>query len=78
MYNDLVKETKINYEEFAKTPELRNQTLQVAQKEYLKGNINQTEYHRVNAIATQPVVERSNKVPFIDLVNYKPTKRIIN
>ena len=77
-YNDLVKETKINYEEFAKTPELRNQTLQVAQKEYLKGNIDETEYHRVKAIATQPVAERSNKVPFIDIVNYKPTKRIIN
>ena len=76
-YNDLVKETKINYDEFAKIPELRNQQLQVAQKEYLKGNI-ETEYHRVKAIATQPVAERSNKVPFIDIVNYKPTKRIIN
>ena len=77
-YNDLVKETKINYDEFAKIPELRNQPLQVAQKEYLKGNIDETEYHRVKAIATQPVAERSNKVPFIDIVNYKPTKRIIN
>ena len=77
-YNDLVKETKINYDDFAKTPELRNQALQVAQKEYLKGNIDETEYHRVKAIATQPVAERSNKVPFIDIVNYKSTRRIIN
>ena len=77
-YNEILQPKQIQYDEFAKAPELRSQALRVAQKEYLKGIIDETEYHRVKAMATQPIAEHSSKVPFVDIVNYKPKKHIIN
>ena len=64
-----------------KNPELRNKMLEIAQKEYIKGNIDETEYHRIKNLsdmANLPIAMHTNKGPFIDIVNYKHKKRIIN
>lgn len=68
---------KILYNETSSS-ELKTKALEIAQNEFLKGNIDETEYHRVRAIATQPVAVRGDKPPFVDIVNYKAKKRIIN
>ena len=80
-YKEIVKNEDVPYDELMKNPELRNKTLEIAQKEYIKGNIDETEYHRIKNLsdmANLPIAINSNKVPFIDIVNYKPKKIIIN
>lgn len=79
-YNEIVDQKAVPYADFARIPELRNQAVEVAQKEYIKGNIDETEYHRVKNLAEmaeQPIAEHSQKVPFIDIVNYKPKRRVL-
>ena len=67
-YDEFINETKMNIpeHELSRSPEFREQALKIAQKEFIKGNIDEQEYNKIKAYSIIPVAETiSDKVPLL-------------